>query len=72
MVVAGTGDRNVSGGVAPLDAGLIPSLRRSSSRGMRFDHIVMVAAVVCLIVLVVLPICSLFIGAVTSDGMLTP
>ncbi len=71
MTVAGSTDRDVSRLAPPAGGGVIPSLRRSSSRGVRFDHVVMVAAVVCLVVLVVLPICSLFIGSVTADGGLT-
>jgi iron(III) transport system permease protein len=49
----------------------IPSLRRDASRRLRFDHVVMVAAVLCLIVLVVLPLAFLFAGSVTSDQGLT-
>lgn len=62
-------------GVAPLapsaGAGAIPSLRRNSSHWLRFDHVVMVAAVLCLIVLVVLPICFLILGSLVSDGGVT-
>jgi len=71
MVLAGSADRDASGRAPPAVAGLIPSLRQGSSRAVRLDHVVMAAAVICLIVLVVLPICSLFIGAVSSDGTFT-
>ncbi len=71
MAIAGSGDHEAPGNQPPARAGLIPSLRQSSSRAVRFDHIVMAAAVICLVILVVLPICSLFIGAVSNDGSLT-
>jgi iron(III) transport system permease protein len=72
MGAAGATNRSRPGGAALAGVpGALPSLRRGSSRGVRFDQVVMVAAVICLIVLVVLPICSLFIGAVSADGKLT-
>lgn len=62
-------------GAAPLapstGAGAIPSLRRNSSHWLRFDHVVMVAAVLCLIVLVVLPICFLILGSLVSEDSIT-
>ena len=55
---------------ARLTAGAIPSLRRGGSRRLRLEHLVMAAAVLCLIVLVVLPICFLFVGSLwSSDGV---
>lgn len=37
---------------------------------LRFDQVIMAAAVVCLVILVVLPLCSLFIGSIrTPDGL---
>ena len=51
--------------------GAVPSLRRKSSGWLRFDHLVMAAAVLCLIVLVVLPICYLLIGSVRSEDGFT-
>jgi iron(III) transport system permease protein len=51
--------------------GIIPSLRRDSSRAVRLDHVVMVLAAVALVVLVVLPVLFLLAGSVRSDEGLT-
>src|SRR5690348_16879116 len=49
----------------------IPSLRRGASARIRLEHVVMGASVLCLIVLVVLPICFLFAGSLTAHGGLS-
>ncbi len=49
-----------------------PALARPTARleWLRFDQVVMAAAVICLVILVVLPLCSLFIGSIrTPDGL---
>ncbi len=67
MVAAGPSDQDR---LVQL-AGPIPSLRRGSSRKLRFEHVVMATAVLCLIVLVILPILYLLIGSVKSAGGFT-
>ena len=43
-------------------------LRAGGNRRLRLEHVAMAAAVLCLIVLVVLPICWLLIGSVKAAG----
>src|SRR5689334_1917802 len=49
----------------------VPSLRRGTSNRIRFEHVVMGASVLFLIVLVVLPISFLFAGSLTAHGGLS-
>jgi iron(III) transport system permease protein len=49
----------------------VPSLRRGASSRIRLEHVVMGASVLCLIVLVVLPICFLFAGSLIAHGGLS-
>jgi len=54
----------------PKEKAAVPALRRGQPGWLRFDQVVMAAAVVCLIVLVVLPLCSLFLGSIRAqDGL---
>jgi iron(III) transport system permease protein len=49
---------------------VVPALRSTRGGWLRFDQLVMAAAVICLIVLVVLPLCSLFLGSIRAkDGL---
>ena len=63
MVVAGSSDI-----ASPGPARAVPSLRRGASSRVRLEHVVMAGAVLCLIVLVVLPICFLLAGSFTAEG----
>jgi iron(III) transport system permease protein len=49
----------------------VPSLRRGASSRIRLEHVVMGVSVLCLIVLVVLPICFLFAGSLIAHGGLS-
>lgn len=71
MVVAGSTDDGLSRPSSPQGSSAVPSLRRDTSRGLRLEHVVMAIAVLCLIVLVVLPICFLIAGSLKSSGGLT-
>ncbi|HVY57553.1 MAG TPA: iron ABC transporter permease [Xanthobacteraceae bacterium] len=71
MVAAGSTDDGVSGRRRSGAGGALPSLRGRPARQLRLEHGVMAAAVLCLIVLVVLPLCFLFAGSVTANGSLT-
>jgi iron(III) transport system permease protein len=71
MVAAGWTEHRVSRPHSPPGSNNLPSLRRDASRRLRLEHVVMAAAVLCLIVLVVLPIVFLLIGSLKSGDGLT-
>jgi iron(III) transport system permease protein len=64
-----SGHADMQAGLSP--DGAVPSLRRKSSGWLHLDHVVMAVAVLCLVVLVVLPICYLLAGSVMEKGGLT-
>jgi iron(III) transport system permease protein len=57
--------------MSSVPASGLHALPRQSSFPIRLDQVVMGAAIVALIVLIVLPLCSLFIGSVKSDDGFT-
>lgn len=54
----------------PRAAGIRDLVPPRTGGRLRLDHLVMGGAVICLVILVVLPLCSLFVGSVRApDGM---
>jgi iron(III) transport system permease protein len=71
MVAAGSTDHGISRLKPTFTGSTVPQMRRDSSRRIRLEHLVMAAAVLCLIVLIVLPVLFLLVGSLKSDEGLT-